>query len=72
MKTTHNFLSPPPHRRRPCRSKNHIGRAFSNSAPRPAQVLKESENEDTYWTGYVRLLVLVIVITIAGTIAATL
>ncbi len=72
MKTTDNFLSPPPHRRRPPRPANPINRTFLNSTPRPPPALEELEHEDTYWTGYVRLLIFVIVLTMVGTIAASL
>jgi hypothetical protein len=72
MKTSDNLLLPRTSRRRPPRLDKHVARSLSPPVVRRPDLTKELDREDTFWTGYVRLLIFVIILTFVLTIAVSL
>lgn len=72
MKTTNDLLPSRTSLRRPPRPKKNFVRTPPPPEDRLENVLNELDREDTFWTGYVRLLIFVIILGFVGTIAVSL
>jgi|GEM_PF-2897753 hypothetical protein len=73
MKTDNTLLALPPSRRRPPRSGNNpFARPLPTPPRRSPHVTDASPPEDTFWTGYFRLLIFALILTLIGTLVASL
>lgn len=69
MKTSEHLRLPHSSRRRPPRPDKNVARSLTAPVVRRADLTEELDREDTFWTGYLRLLIFVIVLIVTGVIA---
>ncbi len=73
MKPTNNLLPSRSSRRRPPRpTKDFVRTLPPRSENQLENAINELDHKDTFWTGYVRLLIFVIILAFIGTIAVSL